>query len=278
LTADKLAVLRGCGVNRMSIGAQSIFDHHLRTLGRVHRAFDVERAVALCRDAGIARVSLDFIFGVPGQTMREWNETLARAISWNIDHLSCYALTFEPGTEFFARRQGGRITATPEELELAMFRFTERKLRVAGLDRYEISNYARPGLECQHNINYWRNGSYVGFGAGAHSFVGGVRRANERHLGRYVDAVRERGDAAVSSESLSGLDAARETLVFGLRMSEGVDLARIGERFGVDLMREVGKEIDRLVAGRFVALEEGRLRLARRGWRVADEIAATFLA
>jgi oxygen-independent coproporphyrinogen-3 oxidase len=170
------------------------------------------------------------------------------------------------------------MKATPEEIELAMFRYTERALRGAGLARYEISNYARPGRECQHNINYWRNGNYVGFGAGAHSYLGGVRRANERQLQRYAAAVRDRGDATVSSESLSGVEAARETLVFGLRTSEGVDLQRVGERFGVDLLREVGREIDRLVAGRFVVLEAGRLRMARRGWRVADEIAATFLA
>lgn len=278
LTAEKLAALRECGVNRVSIGAQSIFDRFLRQLGRVHRAADIDRAVGLCREAGIQRISLDFIFGIPGQTLRDWRETLERALAWEVEHLSCYALTFEPGTEFHARRSAGAILATSEGLELAMFRLTERVLRGAGMLRYEISNYARAGRVCQHNLNYWRNGSYVGFGAGAHSFVAGVRQGNERHLGRYAAAIRERGDAAVFRESLSGLDAARETLVFGLRTTEGVDLRRAGERFGVDLEGEVRSDVDRLVAGRFVVLEGTRLRLARRGWRVADEIAATFLA
>jgi len=278
LTADKLAVLRECGVNRISIGAQSIFDRFLKQLGRVHRAADIDRAVQLCREAGIQRISLDLIFGIPGQTLREWLTTLERALAWKVEHLSCYALTFEPGTEFHARRRAGNIAATPEGLELAMFRLTERVLRGAGMPRYEISNYARAGRSCQHNLNYWRNGSYVGFGAGAHSYVDGVRQGNERHLGRYATAICQRGDAAVFRESLSGLDAARETLVFGLRTTEGVDLRRVGERFGVDLEREVRSDVDRLSAGRFVELHEGRLRLARRGWRVADEIAATFLA
>jgi len=276
LTPEKVAVLAEAGVNRISLGAQSLFARHLKTLGRVHAVEDVEDACRMARDGGIAQVNLDFIYAVPGQTMREWAETLDRAVAWEPDHLSCYALVFEPGTEFFARRAAGRLRPAPERLELAMFRYTERRLRRAGYRRYEVSNFARPSRECQHNISYWRNGSYVGFGAGAFSFEAGVRSGNERNLGRYARLVRECGGAAVTRERLDPEAAARETVALGLRMAEGVDLGEVADRFGVDLSARYGPLVDRLRAERYVR-SDGRLRLARRGWRVADAVAAEFL-
>lgn len=276
LTAEKVAVLREHGVNRVSLGAQSLDDRHLATLGRVHRAEQVEEAYALLRDGGVPHVSLDLIYAIPGLTLREWTATLERALGWEPEHLSCYALIFEPGTEFFARRASGALRPAPDRTELAMFRWTERRLRQAGLPRYEISNFARPGRECQHNLNYWHNGGYVGFGAGAFSFVDGERTGNERHLGRYAAAVRARGDAIASREALTGWAAARETIVLGLRTSRGVDLAQVGARFGVDAEGHYAPLIGRLERGGFVE-SEGRLRLARRGWRVADTVSAAFL-
>ncbi|MHC4971104.1 MAG: radical SAM family heme chaperone HemW [Planctomycetota bacterium] len=278
LTAEKVAVLREHGVNRVSLGAQSLYDRHLVTLGRVHKAAQVEEAYALLRTGGIPHVSLDFIYAIPGLTLREWTATLERVLAWEPEHLSCYALIFETGTEFFARRAAGTLRPVPDRTELAMFRWTERRLRQAGLPRYEISNFARAGRECQHNMNYWRNGSYVGFGAGAFSFVGGERLGNDRHLGRYAEAIRARGDAIVSKEALAGWEAARETIVLGLRTARGVDLTQVGERFGVDAQQHYAPLIGRLAEGGFIESEgKGRLRLARRGWRVADTVAAAFL-
>ena len=277
LTAEKVAVLREHGVNRVSLGAQSLHDEHLATLGRVHRAAQVEEAYALLRAGGIPHVSLDLIYAIPGLTLREWVTTLERVVAWEPDHLSCYALIFEAGTEFFARRAAGTLRPVRERTELTMFRWTERRLRQAGLPRYEISNFARPGRECRHNLNYWRNGSYIGFGAGAFSYnAQGERLGNDRHLGRYASAVRERGDAIVSNETLAGWPAARETIVLALRTARGVDLAQVGARFGVDAAHHYAPLIDRLEQGGFVR-SEGRLRLARRGWRVADTVAASFL-
>ncbi len=275
LTREKVAVLRDHGVNRVSLGAQSLFDRHLRTLGRVHDAAHVEEAYRMVREGGIPRVNLDFIYGVPGMTLADWAATLETAISWAPDHLSCYALIFEPGTEFHARRSAGQLQAIAEERELAMFRYTERRLRRAGLFRYEISNFARPGEECRHNLVYWRNGEYAGFGAGAFSFLDGRRTGNERHLGRYANAVRARGDALATDERLAPEAAARETIVLGLRTAEGVDVAQVEARYGVEL-RGLVETVARLRASGLVA-PDGRLRLARRGWRVADEVAAAFL-
>ena len=276
LTREKIDILAEFGVNRISLGAQSVFDHHLKTLGRVHSVAQIEEAVGLVRESAVREFNLDFIYAVPGLTMREWADTLDRVVAWEPDHLSCYALIFEPGTEFFAQRRAGRMRAAPEPLELAMFRYTERRLRRAGLLRYEISNFARPGRECRHNLTYWRNQDYAGYGAGAFSFLGGERSGNERNLGRYAEAVRARGDAVATRERLEPAAAAAEMIALGLRTAEGVDLGEVARRFDVDVEAGHRERIEELARARYV-VADGRLRLARRGWRVADEIAAAFL-
>ncbi len=276
LTPEKVAVLRAHGVNRVSLGAQALQPHHLRTLGRVHEVDDVEQALGFVRDGGIDRVNLDFIYGIPGMRREEWIETLEQAIAWDPGHLSCYALIYEPGTEFTRRRRRGEMRAIEEEEELFLFRWTERRLRQAGYERYEISNFARPGLACQHNVNYWRNASYAGFGAGAFAFLEGLRSGNERRLARYEALVREGGDPTVTQERLGDEDAARETVAFGLRMAEGVDLEEVGRRYGVDANALFGANARTLRQAGLVELEP-RLRLTHRGWRVADSIASEFL-
>jgi len=276
LTREKVAVLRAHGVNRVSLGAQALQPHHLRALGRVHEVEDVEEALAFVRDGGIARTSLDLIYAIPGMQRREWVETLERVLEWDPGHLSCYALIYEPGTEFALRKRHGTLRPIDEEEELFLFRWTERRLRSAGYPRYEISNFARPGLESQHNVNYWRNGSYAGYGAGAHSYHEGRRSANERRLGRYAQLVERDGHAIVTSERLAAEAGARETVAMGLRMAEGVDLQAVGRRHGLDAERLFGPIAAPMERARLVR-RDPRLRLARRGWRLADSIASEFL-
>jgi len=276
LTPEKIAILREAGVNRISLGAQSIYDKHLRTLGRVHDAAQVGEAIGWVRAGGAFDLNLDFIHSVPGMTLREWVQTLEQAIAWEPEHLSCYALIFERGTPFAAWRQAGILARSPEELELAMFRMTHRILERAGFSRYEISNYSKPEKHCRHNVTYWRNERYIGIGAGAHSYLDGWRLGNERNPDRYVEAIRGRGEAFGTRERLTGLDGARETIILGLRTAEGVNLRAVGKRFGVEIERYFADRIDRLLEAGLVHLDP-RLRLARRGWRLADEVAQEFL-
>jgi len=276
LTREKVAVLKAHGVNRVSLGAQALQPHHLETLGRVHGVDDVKEALDFVREGGIPRTSLDFIYAIPGMTKREWVETLERAIEWDPGHLSCYALIFEPGTEFTLRRRQGSMRPIDEEDELFLFRWTERRLRAAGYRRYEISNFARPGQESQHNVNYWRNRSYAGYGAGAHSFMDGLRSANERRLDRYAQLVLRDGAAMVSSERLEAEAAARETVAMGLRMEEGVDLGEVGRAHGLDAPA-LFSAIAAPMAREGLVRIDPRLRLGRRGWRLADAIASEFL-
>lgn len=276
LTAEKVAVLAAHGVNRVSLGAQSFLDRHLKTLGRVHSAAQIEEAFRLVRDGGIDNVNLDLIFAVPGLDLRDWLYTLDCAVALQPEHLSCYALIFEPGTEFHARRQRGLMHALDEEDELRMFRFTERRLRHAGWQRYEISAFARPGKQCRHNLGYWRNEPYAGYGAGAFSYLDGERCGNERHLERYARAVHERGDAFVSHERLEGSRAAAETIFLGLRTRYGVRLDSVGERHGIDAQREFAPVVTRLREQGLLRRGEP-LRMTRRGWRVADTVSSAFL-
>jgi len=276
LTPQKIGLLREAGVTRISLGVQSTHDRHLKTLGRVHSVAQVSQAVAWVRAGGEFDLNLEFIHSVPGMTLEEWAQTLERAVAWQPEHLSCYALTFERGTPFFGRLEGGTLIRTPEELELTMFRLTNRLLCRAGFEHYEISNYCLPGKMCEHNVTYWRNCGYIGFGAGACSHLDGWRLGNERNVARYIEAIDRRKEAFVSREKLTGIEGVRETIVLGLRLAEGVDLVEVGERFGIDVEQYFADRIDRLLEGGLVHLDP-RLRLARRGWRLADEIAQEFL-
>jgi putative oxygen-independent coproporphyrinogen III oxidase len=276
ISAEKFEVLRSHGVNRVSLGAQALVDRHLRTMGRVHDVADIEVAVELAKNSGIPRLSLDLIYGIPGMQKREWIESLERAIAWDPGHFSCYALIYEPGTEFTRRKRRGQISPIGEEDELFLFRWTERRLRAEGYARYEISNFSRPGLESEHNLNYWHNNSYAGYGAGAFSFEEGRRFGNERRLDRYTSLVNASGLAAVSEESLEREAAARETVSLGLRMAIGVCPADIEQRFGINFDSLFAAPL-RELEGPGLIVRDPNVRLARRGWRVADAVAAAFL-
>ena len=175
---EKLIELREAGVNRISLGVQSLSDRLLKFLGRIHTARESLRAIELVREAGFHNLNLDLIFAIPGQTVEDWRTTLELALQADPQHLSLYSLSIEPGTQFYEMCQQGELEPTEEELELAMFQQAIEMLCAAGYQHYEISNFAQNGYRCQHSQRYWRNGEYLGLGPGAHSFWGGVRWRN----------------------------------------------------------------------------------------------------
>ncbi len=280
LGAERLAGYRAAGVNRLSLGAQSFDAAHLRTLGRDHAPEETQAAVAAARSAGFANVSLDLIFAVPGQTLADWEADVAAATALAPEHVSAYALTWEPGTPFHAWRASGRVAAVGDEDEAAMAAHVTGALEAAGLARYEISSFARPGFESRHNQRYWDGSDYLGLGAGAHSFsrdpFPGRRWANERLPDRHRDAVRARGTAVASEERLTVPQARGEHCFTGLRRTAGVDLAAFERRFGVALAAAF-PHLPRLVADGLVEEAGGRLRLTARGFAFADSVAATFV-
>lgn len=274
---DKLAGFRAAGINRISFGVQSFHDRHLRTLGRIHSAAQAEAAIAAARAAGFANLNLDLIFAVPGQTLAEWEADLERAIALRPDHVSAYGLTYEEGTAFHAQRRSGALAPQSEEIEVAMFGRARELLGARGYAPYEISNFARPGRACAHNLNYWRAGAYLGVGAGAHSFATPSHRwGNEKSPRRYIDRASRDGSARAGEEALSAGQARGEYAFLGLRCSDGFSAADFRARFGVEpdaaFPHLAGLERDALLerAG-------DRWRLTARGLLVADSVFATFL-
>ena len=223
VTPEVMDVLALGGVNRVSVGAQSFNPAHLKTLERWHDPANVGRAVALAREAGIARQSVDLIFAIPGQTLDEWRADLAAALALGTEHVSAYSLTFEPGTAMTARLARGEFPRADEDIEADMFEATLATLRAAGLDRYEVSNFARPGAECAHNMGYWRQEQWLAAGPAASGHVGGARWKNVPRLDDYL-AFNDAGFAPVMEVEMP--DAKRavvERIMTGLRLREGVE-------------------------------------------------------
>jgi oxygen-independent coproporphyrinogen-3 oxidase len=271
--AARLAAFREAGVNRLSLGVQALDDGALAALGRRHDAGEAMAALEHAR-AVFPRLSFDMIYARPGQDLAAWRAELRRALGLAADHLSLYQLTIEPGTAFEALHRRGEIVLPDEELATALYDATAEECARFGLAAYEISNYARPGAESRHNLAYWRYGDYAGIGPGAHGRVtiGGTLRATRRHRAPepWAERVEHDGHGSTEEEIVAPRDRAREALLMGLRLAEGIDLAWFAARTGVALADAVDGEIlaacieaGYVVEGdaRLCATVEGRRRL-----------------
>jgi oxygen-independent coproporphyrinogen-3 oxidase len=282
LDRSKAALLADLGVGRLSIGFQSLRPEILELFGRVHGVEDSLRAYDAARAAGVGSVNVDLIYAVPGQELRTWMEDLERVLGLGPDHVAAYNLAFEEQTPFRRWLEEGRLSRWPEEVELEFFLRTRARLAEAGLEGYEVSNFARSGHQCQHNVNYWENGDYVGIGPSAVSSVAGVRRGNVRSVGEYrraLDAGRAE-DAAAWRERLDPLERLGETWWLGLRTRAGVD--PVGARARAGLAADAPDPAE-ATAERLVSLElvertaAGRFRLTERGWPLADAVSREFV-
>lgn len=277
LDAEKADVLAGAGVDRISLGAQSFRPDSLRVLERHHGRPEVERAVAIVRDR-FPRWSLDLIFGVPGSDLADWQRDLEIAMGFGPSHLSCYGLVFEKGTRLWQQRERGEVRPLDEELERSMYEFTIDRLAQSGLGMYEISNFARPGQESRHNLVYWANEAYFGFGVGAARYIRGVRSVNTRELQAYLRRVEAGEPATGPTEELTPEERARETAVLMLRRTAiGLERDDFRRRTGFDIDQLAGPAIERYRAVGYLEEEGGRLRLGREGVFLADEVLAAFL-
>lgn len=274
--AARFGALREAGVNRVSIGVQTFDDGALGRLDRTHTGEDARQAFHSARRAGFSNLSVDLMFGIPHQTTEMAARDLERAIRLAPEHLSAYELTIEPGTAFHARQARGRLAGLPdEETALRMWTLRDAMLADAGFERYEISNFARPGFACRHNLNYWRRGDYLGLGAGAHSLVGGRRFWNHARPDAY---------AARASDPTAGAElvdapgrAIGEALMLGLRMTEGVSLEQVAQECGADPEEAFGELLHELETSGLVEREGRRLRLSERGVLLANQVFAKFL-
>ncbi|HTU81505.1 MAG TPA: radical SAM family heme chaperone HemW [Candidatus Acidoferrales bacterium] len=268
---------RTAGVTRLSIGVQSFEPGEIRTLGRKHDAAAIENVVAVARAAGIASVSLDLMFAVPGQTPRSWRGSLKRAIALGVDHVSTYGLTVEPNTPYAAWQHRDPSAFFDDAAEAELYAIAIERLESAGYEHYEISNFARPGHRCAHNANYWANGEYVGLGVGAASYRDGVRSVRTRSLERYVDDSLAGRPIPREAERLEGARRAGEAIMLALRTAQGVRLAEFKERYGVDVASVYAPAVERFARAGLLERSEDALRLTVRGRFVANDVCEAFL-
>jgi len=276
---EKLLGYREAGVTRLSIGVQTLHPRGLKVLGRAHRAHVPEEAMAAARAAGFTNVNLDFIYGWPGQVLEDWELDLDTALAWQPEHLSLYALTLEPGTPLARAVERGLLSVPDDDVVAEMAELAEAKLTAAGWTHYEVSNWARsPGLVSRHNLIYWKNGSYLGLGAGAHGYVGHVRSSNERLPARYIKLVQEGRLPVVSQETIDSRTEMTETMMLGLRLlEEGVSAAAFAARHGCSLEDIFGREIRLLSERGLVEWQGERVRVRRPHWLLINEIAVWFV-
>jgi oxygen-independent coproporphyrinogen-3 oxidase len=275
-TADAayLSMLRSLGVDRLSFGAQYFDPAELKTLERHHMPADVERSVLLARDAGFERLNLDLIYAIPGQTLDSWQRSLGAALALGTTHLSCYGLTFEPNTVMTVRKRLGQITPAADELELAMLHATRQRLAAAGLTAYEISNYARPGQACRHNLAYWTGKNYIGLGPSAASHVEGHRFKNRQHLGDWESAVPIGSLPVVEHEILSPDDRVSERLMLELRLARGVRWADYPQ---VDLADRYRTALAELTRWGLLGVDPIGFRLTDKGLNVSNAVSERFI-
>jgi oxygen-independent coproporphyrinogen-3 oxidase len=272
LTPDRLAAYRRAGVNRLSLGAQSFDDGLLRALGRIHTAGQTGKAVHMAREAGFDNINLDLMYALPGQDMGQWADTLDAAVALGVPHISAYSLIVEPGTQMAARVASGALAVPDDDAVNAMQRQAISRLNAAGYRRYEISNYARPGYECRHNLVYWNRGDYLGLGCAAHSLLGGRRFHNPESVDDYLAGVRRQDETRLTAR-----DVMEETLMLSTRTVQGLDLAAWESAFGTCFERGREDAIGRLEKGGMVERAGGRLRLTTRGMEVQDAVVLELL-
>jgi oxygen-independent coproporphyrinogen III oxidase len=276
LTAEKVELLAVHGVNRVSLGAQSFDRDLLRVLERAHDPDEVPRAVERARRR-VPRVSLDLIFGVPGQSLEGWRQDLDRALALAPDHLSTYGLTYEKGTPLWKQRRAGRLRAVGEEDELAMYSLAIDVLTGAGFEHYEISNFARPGCRSRHNQTYWANEAYLGFGLGAARYVNGRREVNTRDLPGYIKRALAGEPVTRQGEDLPPQERARETMAVQLRRCEGIDREVFERQTGRVLDEVAGPALAALVEQGLLIDDGQRVFLSREGKYVADGVIERLL-
>ena len=272
LSQEQLAGLRAAGVNRLSMGAQSFDAELLKTLGRIHSPKEITQAVQYARAAGFTSINVDFMFGLPGQTMRHWRETLDKALDMRPEHLSLYSLIVEEGTAFYTWTHEGRIIPGDEDLCADMYEYADERLQAAGYANYEISNWSLPGHQARHNLTYWHNLPYLGMGAGAYSSFSGKRFSNVREPLAYIRLLKAGQRPEAESESVDRAQAMSETAFLALRTAMGLHLPTFEERFAEPFKQFAGDRLRLVEEAGLLEHDDDWLRLSKRGRLLGNEV------
>jgi oxygen-independent coproporphyrinogen-3 oxidase len=277
ISADRLRQYRGAGVNRLSFGVQSFRDDELRRLSRLHGADRARAALREARAAGFDNVSLDLMMWLPGQNLGDWLESVDEAASLQPEHMSLYLLEVYPNAPLRDEMARARWSQAPDEDAATMYVTAMERLEAAGYEQYEISNVARPGRRSRHNLKYWTDGDWLGFGCGAHSTCNGLRWKNVSGTEEYIDRVLRGEPPGLDVHQLTAAERLGDALFMGLRLNEGVDERAIETRYGVDVWSRYGSDLQPYVEDGLLMREDRRMRLTRRGMLLAHEVMAVFV-
>mgnify|MGYP001272960635 CR=1 FL=1 len=277
LTKEKIDILVSHGVNRISMGVQDFNDEMLEKLGRLHRVKDVYQNVNDLQNAGLTNISIDLMFSLPNQTMEHFSKTLEEAISFNLPHYSAYSLQIEPKTVFYQRYKKGTLSKPPEEVEADMYELLRKRMREEDKNQYEISNFARAGYESKHNLTYWNNEYYYGFGAGASGYLPGYRTINVRPFPAYVKEAKASGKPVLYTDEITKKERIEEEMFLGLRKSEGVSLQSFYSKYHLDLKKIYSDTFEKLTQKGWMELSDGFVRLTEDGKPFGNEVFQEFL-
>jgi oxygen-independent coproporphyrinogen III oxidase len=272
LSAEQLTGLRAAGINRLSLGSQSFDAELLHTLGRIHTSEEIVQALSNARVAGFRSINLDFMFGLPGQTMHHWKTTLDRALAIHPEHFSLYSLIIEEGTPFYTWTNEGYIIPGDEDLCADMYEYADERLQAEGYENYEISNWALPGHQSRHNLTYWQNLPYIGMGAGAHSFFGGRRFSNVLDPQEYICLLKKQQRPEAVGEFIDRIQEMSETAFLGLRTAQGLHLPTFEERFAESFTQFVGTRLRVVEEAGLLEREHEWIRLSKRGRLLGNEV------
>ncbi|BDG80745.1 MULTISPECIES: radical SAM family heme chaperone HemW [Bacillus] len=277
LSAEKLKILKEAGVNRLSFGVQTFEDDLLEKIGRVHKQKDVFASFERAREIGFENISLDLMFGLPGQTLKHLDHSLKTALSLNAEHYSVYSLIVEPKTVFYNLMQKGRLHLPAQEQEAEMYETVMSRMEAAGIHQYEISNFAKQGMESKHNLTYWSNEEYFGFGAGAHGYIGGIRTVNVGPVKHYIDLIAEKGFPYRDTHEVTMEEQIEEEMFLGLRKTSGVSKKRFEEKYGRSLDKLFPGVLKELSEKGLILNTESDVCLTHQGKLLGNEVFGAFL-
>ncbi|MEH7734096.1 radical SAM family heme chaperone HemW [Bacillus pumilus] len=277
LSLEKLHVLKEAGVNRLSFGVQTFEDDLLKKIGRVHQKKDVLTSFERARDVGFDNISLDLMFGLPHQEKHHVMNSLETAFSLGAEHYSVYSLIVEPKTVFYNLMQKGKLHLPPQEREAEMYELVMDEMERHGLHQYEISNYAKPGFESQHNLTYWSNEDYFGFGAGAHGYVDGIRNVNAGPVKHYLELIEQTGFPYKETHQVTKAEQIEEEMFLGLRKIEGVKSADFQAKYGASPEALFPSVLEELEEKGLIVKDDIGIRLTRKGKLLGNEVFQAFL-
>lgn len=272
VTAESLACYRACGINRISMGVQSFLDDELCDLGRLHDSHDVYESYRMIADSGFKNINLDLMFGINGQSRQSFASSLEQAISLFPAHISAYSLIVEENTPMYERKKTGTLMLPDEDTERAMYDDAAARLGQAGYRQYEISNFAREGFACRHNLKYWHCEPYYGIGVAAHSYDGLARWSNTTNLRSYLDCPKCGDAPTVERQVLTDADKRTEYIIMGLRLCEGISLQTFSEKFGEDFLTCYGDICEKYQKLGLLQVQEGRVFFTHDGFSVSNTI------